>query len=288
MEQIMLRTLQWRIAHGPSPISFVQLYLTFLQLHVESTFTNRGLFEALQVHAQYQVEAAAIDYHLVTQRSPSIIALAAVWNALECHLHCGRTVQKWQHRLIQQLSATQNKDSMKMQLWSRQLDKLPQLQLRLCNLLNTAVPSSRNTADQQEQQHLEQRQASADYDDWDDNDCESMGGEESSTLSKQYSQSSTLGDDDVREDNDKLVDETEVNDSDDDTSMQQSLFPSPVSVMANQHMSANYTHSNMADKATSTIMSGAEEHCCATSVEKHQEKEPYHYALSFLRSFFIC
>ncbi|CAB9519417.1 diatom-specific cyclin [Seminavis robusta] len=130
MERTILATLQWRIAHGPTPIQFVQLYLSILQMDGR-VLAESEVFDMLFEHAQYQVELAVMDYKLV-QSKPSEIALAALWNALECNLHDGGViVQQWQQQLVQQIAT----------LPPSLHDKLPSLQLQLCKLQYAAEQS---------------------------------------------------------------------------------------------------------------------------------------------------
>ncbi|CAB9528902.1 diatom-specific cyclin [Seminavis robusta] len=80
MESNILDALDWRVAHGPTPLAFVQHLLQLLPDH-------QKLASALYPHVQYQLELAVSDYKLSCFHSdnhrPSQLAVAAIWNALE-------------------------------------------------------------------------------------------------------------------------------------------------------------------------------------------------------------
>jgi hypothetical protein len=90
MEQTVLRTLDWKVGHGPTAWSFCQLYLQLL-LPEESIISEQKdpitdmVLKQMMHHCQYQLELAVSDYGLAvaSKCKPSKIALAAVWNALE-------------------------------------------------------------------------------------------------------------------------------------------------------------------------------------------------------------
>lgn len=76
-ERTILKTLDWRIGHGPTPLASVHLYLRLLP--EDKKLLTRPLMD----HIQFQLELAVSDYQLCIYARPSEIALAAVNNALE-------------------------------------------------------------------------------------------------------------------------------------------------------------------------------------------------------------
>jgi len=78
MERTILEALDWRVAHGPLGVEFVGIFLQYLPVNV-SDRTSRQLF----YQSQYQCELAVSEYQLCSgERPDSLVALAALWNAL--------------------------------------------------------------------------------------------------------------------------------------------------------------------------------------------------------------
>lgn len=75
MEASILKALDYRVAHGPTPLAFAQLLMPLLHSHKINTV-------ALFNHVQYQLELGVSDYNLAFAK-PSTVAIAALWNGLE-------------------------------------------------------------------------------------------------------------------------------------------------------------------------------------------------------------
>ena len=149
-EKTILFALQWNVAQGPTPIAFVQHFLTLLQLDLSMTAEpgqERGrvvdgygeLLDDLLDQAQYQVELAVADYSLGVNRSLSDIALAAVWNALESQLD-GPVAVHYQNRIGKHLAHA----GFDVGPWKRSLAKV---QFSLCKLQYHAQQSSSDSLD---------------------------------------------------------------------------------------------------------------------------------------------
>lgn len=203
MEKYMLFALQWAVSHGPTPIAFVQLYLSLLQMdgHVLSEW---DLWDSLLEQAQYQVELSVVHYHLVTSKNPSVIALAAVWNALESQLESSVALQ-WQEQLLKYLAPLELGDAQ---------DTLPNIQLILCKLQYTS------------EEHFQERQQ------------QQAAPTSSSACPEQFhdeSQDFTLEQQEARPvPQEQDMDETERGGDDDDDKHARYLHPSPVSAAINQ------------------------------------------------------
>ena len=78
LEQSILTSLQWKVGHGPTALSFVELYLQFLPKD-SCPILKRSMLN----HVKYQLELAVPDYDLMIHNKPSELALAAIYNALE-------------------------------------------------------------------------------------------------------------------------------------------------------------------------------------------------------------
>jgi len=206
MEKHMLFSLKWAVSHGPTPVGFVQLYLSLLQMDGR-VLSERELWDNLMEQAQYQVELSVVHYHLATSKNPSEIALAAVWNALESQLDRGLATQ-WQEQLVGYLTPLELGDAK---------DTLPKIQLTLCKLQYASDA------------HFQERQQAA-----------------RSAPSQSSTSSTASTSQDYHEDEDQLpeqqpqrpsleLDVTERREEeDDDGNSARYLFPSPVSVAINQ------------------------------------------------------
>lgn len=206
MEKYMLFALKWAISHGPTPIGFVQLYLSLLQMdgHVLSEW---DLWYNLLEQAQYQVELSVVHYHLVTSKNPSEIALAAVWNALESQLECSVAMQ-WQEQLLKHLAP--------LELGNVQ-DILPNIQLILCKLQYTS------------EEHFQERQQ--------EQQQAALSSPTSTIATEQFhdeSEDFTLEQQEARPVSPEDMDVTERMEDDDQDKHTRYLHPSPVSVVTNQ------------------------------------------------------
>lgn len=85
METIILHQLGWRV-HGPTPWTFAQYFLALIP---SSESASLMLDDSLEEFARCQTELAVARCSLATV-SPSIIALAAVSNAMDCAWHSAR------------------------------------------------------------------------------------------------------------------------------------------------------------------------------------------------------
>jgi len=74
MERSILKTLNWRVGQGPTPLAFVQLLMPLLPNQINTV--------ALYNHVQYQLELGVSDYNIGCAK-PSAVAIAALWNGLE-------------------------------------------------------------------------------------------------------------------------------------------------------------------------------------------------------------
>eukprot|EP00549_Striatella_unipunctata_P005842 CAMPEP_0118690654 /NCGR_PEP_ID=MMETSP0800-20121206/10238_1 /TAXON_ID=210618 ORGANISM="Striatella unipunctata, Strain CCMP2910" /NCGR_SAMPLE_ID=MMETSP0800 /ASSEMBLY_ACC=CAM_ASM_000638 /LENGTH=275 /DNA_ID=CAMNT_0006588333 /DNA_START=53 /DNA_END=877 /DNA_ORIENTATION=+ len=78
MESRILSALQWYL-NGPTPVTFVKYFLSLLPKIVHSKVRS-----SLLDYARFQTELAVSDYFLSVRCKPSVLALAAIRNSLDC------------------------------------------------------------------------------------------------------------------------------------------------------------------------------------------------------------
>ena len=149
MEGRILETLEWKVGHGPTPLAFVQLVLstvlTSLQPQAPTLLPSfDNIIHTMYHHAQYQLELAASNYKLTCcDATPSQLAVAAMWNALEGLDNLdGFSLEQqafFQHRVLQVFQRSLSTSTLSAkEIYGRlslyQKERIGQLQSRLTQL----------------------------------------------------------------------------------------------------------------------------------------------------------